>query len=369
MSMKVIISGGGTGGHIYPAIAIADALKALKDDIEILFVGAEGKMEMDKVPQAGYRIEGLPIAGFQRKLTSKNLMFPIKLLRSMRKARNIVKNFRPDIAVGVGGYASGPVLRVANRNNIKTVIQEQNSYPGITNRILSRSATAICVAYDGMENFFPKDRIIMTGNPVRQDINYLGGKKAEAYKLFGLDPEKKTILVMGGSLGAKTLNDALTNAFDLIAHHTDIQWIWQSGSFYKGLYDHCPLAMLPNVINMSFIERVDMAYACADLIIGRAGALTISEICVTGKPSILIPSPNVTEDHQTKNAMALVRKNAALMVTDIEAPDRLVLETIACVKDISRLNELSSNALALGKPEAAKEIAQTIISLIENKNN
>ena len=209
----------------------------------------------------------------------------------------------------------------------------------------------------------------MTGNPVRQDINYLGGKKAEAYKLFGLDPEKKTILVMGGSLGAKTLNDALTNAFDLIAHHTDIQWIWQSGSFYKGLYDHCPLAMLPNVINMPFIERVDLAYACADLIIGRAGALTISEICVTGKPSILIPSPNVTEDHQTKNAMALVRKNAALMVTDIEAPDRLVLETIACVKDISRLNELSSNALALGKPEAAKEIAQTIISLIENKNN
>ena len=361
---KVIISGGGTGGHIYPAIAIADALVALNKNVEILFVGAEGKMEMDKVPQAGYKIEGLPIAGFQRRLTSKNLMFPIKLLRSMRKARSIVKEFKPDIAIGVGGYASGPILRVASRMGIKTLLQEQNSYPGITNRILSKSASSICVAYEGMDKFFPAQKIRFTGNPVRQDINYLGGKRDEGYKFFGLDPNKKTVLVMGGRVGAKTLNDALTNAFDLISANSDIQWIWQSGSFYKGLYDHSPLAMLPNVVNMSFIERVDLAYACADLVIGRAGALTVSEICVAGKPSILIPSPNVTEDHQTKNAMSLVRRNAALMLSDMDAPKQLVIKTIACVQNKEELDSLAANALSLAKPNAANEIAREIMELI-----
>ena len=328
---KVIISGGGTGGHIYPAIAIADALVALNKNVEILFVGAEGKMEMDKVPQAGYKIEGLPIAGFQRRLTSKNLMFPIKLLRSMRKARSIVKEFKPDIAIGVGGYASGPILRVASRMGIKTLLQEQNSYPGITNRILSKSASSICVAYEGMDKFFPAQKIRFTGNPVRQDINYLGGKRDEGYKFFGLDPNKKTVLVMGGSLGAKTLNDALTNAFDLISANSDIQWIWQSGSFYKGLYDHSPLAMLPNVVNMSFI---------------------------------LIPSPNVTEDHQTKNAMSLVRRNAALMLSDMDAPKQLVIKTIACVQNKEELDSLAANALSLAKPNAANEIAREIMELI-----
>lgn len=369
--MRVIISGGGTGGHIYPAIAIADALVSLNDDIEILFVGAEGKMEMDKVPQAGYRIEGLPIAGFQRRFTSKNLLFPFKLLRSMRKARNIVKLFNPDIAIGVGGYASGPVLRVAGRMGIPTLIQEQNSYPGITNKILAKSASAICVAYLGMDKFFPKNKIRLTGNPVRQDINYLGGKRADGYKLFGLDPEKKTILVMGGSLGAKTLNDALTSSFDLIAANTDVQWIWQSGSFYKGLYDHTPLSLLPQVINLAFIERVDMAYACADLVIARAGALTISEICVTGKPSILIPSPNVTEDHQTKNAYALVINNAALLISDADAPGQLVQQALTCVKDEAQMAKLAENAKALGRPDAAHDIAMEVMGLVnlKSKNN
>ncbi len=364
---KVIISGGGTGGHIYPAIAIADALVSLNEDLEILFVGAEGKMEMDKVPQAGYKIESLPIAGFQRRFTSKNLLFPFKLLRSMRKARNIVKQFSPDIAIGVGGYASGPVLRVAGRMGIPTLIQEQNSYPGITNKILSRSAAAICVAYEGMDKFFPKSKIRLTGNPVRQDINYLGGKRAEGYKLFGLDPEKKTILVMGGSLGAKTLNDALTSSFDIIAAHSDVQWIWQSGSFYKGLYDHAPLLILTHVVNLPFIERVDMAYACADLIIARAGALTISEICVTGKPSILIPSPNVTEDHQTKNAFALVTSNAAILISDADASTQMVKKALACVQDEIHLKLLSDNALALGRPDAAHDIAVEVMKLINRK--
>lgn len=367
MKKKIIISGGGTGGHIYPAIAIADALRAALGEVDILFVGAEGRMEMEKVPQAGYPIVGLPIAGFQRKLTARNLLFPIKLLRSMRKARHVVQDFRPDIAVGVGGYASGPVLRVAHRLGIPTVIQEQNSYPGVTNKILARTASAICVAYEGTEQFFPAYRIRLMGNPVRQDINYLGGKRAEGYKLYGLDPDKKTILVMGGSLGAKTLNDALTNAFDLIAQHPDVQWIWQSGSFYKGLYDHSPLAMLPNVINLSFIERIDLAYACADLVIGRAGALTISEICVAGLPSILIPSPNVAEDHQTKNAMALIRKDAALMISDADAPGKLVMQSLALVNQPDKLSQLATNALALGKPNAADDIAKVIIDLINDK--
>jgi len=367
MKKKIIISGGGTGGHIYPAIAIADALRAALGEVDILFVGAEGRMEMEKVPQAGYPIVGLPIAGFQRKLTARNLLFPIKLLRSMRKARHVVQDFRPDIAVGVGGYASGPVLRIAHRLGIPTVIQEQNSYPGVTNKILARTASAICVAYEGTEQFFPASRIRLTGNPVRQDINYLGGKRAEGYKLYGLDPDKKTILVMGGSLGAKTLNDALTNAFDLIAQHPDVQWIWQSGSFYKGLYDHSPLAMLPNVINLSFIERIDLAYACADLVIGRAGALTISEICVAGLPSILIPSPNVAEDHQTKNAMALIRKDAALMISDADAPGKLVMQSLALVNQPDKLSQLATDALALGKPNAANDIAKVIIDLINGK--
>ncbi|HQP77322.1 MAG TPA: undecaprenyldiphospho-muramoylpentapeptide beta-N-acetylglucosaminyltransferase [Saprospiraceae bacterium] len=364
---RVIISGGGTGGHIYPAIAIADAVKAALDNVELLFVGAEGKMEMEKVPKAGYRIIGLPVAGFQRRLTLKNLMFPFKLIRSMARSKKVVRDFKPDIAIGVGGYASGPVLRVASGSAIPTVIQEQNSYPGVTNKILAKRASAICVAYEGMERFFPADKIHLTGNPVRRDIADLKDKRDEGIRFYHLDPAKKTILVMGGSLGARTLNEALAAATQMIAGNEDIQWIWQSGSFYKGMYDDSPLAKLSNVRNLAFIERMDLAYACADLVIGRAGALTISEICIAGKPSILVPSPNVAEDHQTKNAMALVEKDATILVKDDDAMNELVSQSIALVRNEERMQQLGAHARSMGKPNAADDIARVIIEIL-NRN-
>lgn len=367
MSRRVIISGGGTGGHIFPAIAIADALTALLKDVEILFVGAEGKMEMERVPKAGYKILGLPVAGLQRKSIWKNILFPLKLFRSLMKARKIVKDFNPEIAVGVGGYASGPVLKVVGSKNIPTVIQEQNSFPGMTNKILAGKASAICVAYEGMEQFFPKEKIILTGNPVRQDINHIRDKRAEGLKFYGLSPDKKTILVLGGSLGSRTLNEAISGAYLFISKADEVQWIWQSGSFYKDLYKDDPVAQLPNVINLSFIERMDLAYACADLVIGRAGALTISEICVAGLPSILVPSPNVAEDHQTKNAMALVHRNAARLIPDHEAVDHLIVESLLLIRDSNQLAQLALNALKLGRPNAAHDIAQVIVQLINQE--
>ena len=367
MKKKIIISGGGTGGHIFPAIAIADALKAALEHVEILFIGAEGKMEMERVPKAGYSIIGLPVAGLHRKLTLKNLLFPFKLLNSLIKARKIVNGFKPDAAVGVGGYASGPVLKTANAKGIPTVLQEQNSYPGITNKLLSKKASSVCVAYEGMERFFPKEKVVLTGNPVRRDIQHLQSKRTEGYQFYKLNPDKKTILVLGGSLGSKTLNEAMSSAHLFISKADNVQWIWQSGSYYKEHYKNNPVALLPQVVNLSFIERMDLAYACADLVIGRAGALTISKICVAGLPSILVPSPNVAEDHQTKNAMAMVDQGAAKLIPDHEAKDSLIVESLLLAQDTVTLNRLAFNALRLARPDAAKDIAQVIINLINRE--
>ena len=362
MAHKVIISGGGTGGHVYPAIAIADALRAKDTAIDILFVGAEGKMEMERVPRAGYAIIGLPVAGFHRRLTLKNLSFPFKLLRSMRKAKSIIRDFAPAVAVGVGGYASGPVLRAASASGCNTIIQEQNSYPGLTNKILSRRASKICVAYEGMERFFPADKIVITGNPVRADIRDLTNKRAGGQAHFGLNPAKKTILVLGGSLGARTLNNAMRAAKELIAAQPDIQWLWQCGKLYFEEFKNSDVARLPNVHILQFIDQMDAAYAVADLIVSRAGAISISEICVAGRPAILVPSPNVAEDHQTKNALALVNKDAAQLVTDAGATEVLIAEALNLIQQPERLNILAQNAAALGKPHAADAIAGVIMA-------
>lgn len=366
MSYKIVISGGGTGGHIYPAIAIADALKAIDSAIQILFVGAEGKMEMEKIPRAGYDIIGLPISGFQRKFTYKNLLFPIRLLRSMMKARQIVNTFDPILAIGVGGYASGPLLRAAASKGRKTVIQEQNSYPGITNKILSRSADKICVAYDGMERFFPAEKIVLTGNPVRNDIRDLTNKRNLACANFGLAPEKKTILLIGGSLGARTLNRSMMLALSAIEEAQDIQWLWQCGKIYYDEYKDSQIAKLSNVKLLPFIEKMDEAYAVGDLVISRAGALSISEICVAAKASILVPSPNVAEDHQTKNAQALVIHQATRLIIDSDAPDQLVISAIALVREDQSLKSLGDNAGKIGRPDAARDIANVVISILNN---
>ncbi|MGB1039481.1 MAG: undecaprenyldiphospho-muramoylpentapeptide beta-N-acetylglucosaminyltransferase, partial [Flavobacteriales bacterium] len=317
-SNKFIISGGGTGGHIYPAIAIANAIKEKQSKAEILFVGANGKMEMEKVPKAGYEIIGLDIAGLQRKLTVKNLSFPFKLFRSLKKAKQIVKDFNPDVAIGVGGYASGPLLRQAGKLGVPTLIQEQNSYPGITNKLLARKAKKICVAYDKMERFFDESKIVFTGNPVRKEILNIEGKKERGQNHFKLDTNKKTVLVIGGSLGARTVNNSIKNAAKLLDEN-NIQVLWQTGKYYyedmKSFVDENKLI---SIKVYDFIYEMDLAYASADLVVSRAGALSISELCLVGKPTILVPSPNVSEDHQTKNAMALVNHNAAQLVTDIE---------------------------------------------------
>ena len=364
--MKIIISGGGTGGHVYPAIAIADAIKEIRPGAQILFVGAKGKLEMEKVPQAGYPIEGLWISGFQRKLTFRNLLFPIKLISSLIKANNIVRQFRPDVVVGVGGYASGPLLKMAARKKIPTVLQEQNSRPGVTNKLLAGSANKICVAYSGMERFFKKEKIVLTGNPVRAGIfKNLENKKEKALAHFGFDKNKKTIFVFGGSLGARTINEAMAAGFDLLKKKQNIQVLWQVGRLYEKEYKNCPTANLKNVKTRIFIDRMDLAYALADIVIGRAGALTISELCLAGKPAILIPSPNVAEDHQTKNAMALVEKNAALMIKDATAKENMVPAAIHLLDDEIKKKEMAENIKKLAKPQAAKNIAQTILGLIE----
>ena len=362
-SKKIIISGGGTGGHIFPAIAIANALKKLDPETEILFVGAAGRMEMEKVPAAGYKIIGLEIQGIQRKSIWKNVMFPVKLLLSVRKSMEIIKEFKPDAAVGVGGYASGPLLYAASIKNIPYLIQEQNSYAGITNKWLGKKAKKICVAFDGMDKFFPFELIIKTGNPIRKDSVNIGGKHMQALELYKLSAFKKTILITGGSLGARTLNNSIIAGLDkLIA--ADVQVIWQTGKFYyKGIIEKLGEDYHPDIRILEFLNRMDLAYAAADVIISRAGAGTIAELCVVKKPVILVPSPNVAEDHQTKNALALVQEHAAVFIADRDAEVNLVDKAIALLNDKELQRRLSDNIGKMAMPDADEVIAKEVIKI------
>ena len=367
--LRVIISGGGTGGHIFPAVSIADKLRELNPETEILFVGAEGRMEMEKVPAAGYRIVGLPIAGLQRKLSLSNLIhnlsLPFKLADSMRRASTIIEEFEPDVAIGVGGYASAPLLREAEKLRVPTLIQEQNSFAGLTNKMLAKKVDSICVAYEGMERFFPADRIVMTGNPVRQNLLAPGTGKDEAAASFGLVPGKRTILVIGGSLGARSLNESILGNLQLVKQQKDVQFIWQTGKFYsKEIADELQRRGRPdNLYVADFIADMRTAYAAADLVISRAGAGSISELCLLGKPSILVPSPNVAEDHQTKNALALVQKDAAIFVADADARRTLLPQAINLATEPERLHRLAANIRRLARPNAAADIADEVIRL------
>ena len=367
MAHKVIISGGGTGGHIFPAIAIANALKQLAPDTEILFVGAEGKMEMERVPAAGYEIVGLDIVGINRQSLLKNLALPFKMLKSLLKARSVLKQFKAEVAIGVGGYASGPLLMMANMMGLPTIIQEQNSYAGVTNKKLGAKAKKICVAYEGMDRFFPAERILLTGNPIRKSSVAIENKREEAINAFALDMNKKTILVTGGSLGALTLNDCIKAGIPQFVK-AGVQVIWQCGSFYVDKLRSELLEKLPdNIKMMAFLQRMDYAYAAADVIISRAGAGTISELCVIGKPVIMVPSPNVAEDHQTKNAMALVHKEAAILVKDSDAAKELVPKALSLLKNASSIVQLSENIKKLGKLNADVQIAEEVYKLVNKK--
>ncbi len=360
--MKIIISGGGTGGHIYPAIAIADALKRREPLIDILFVGARGRMEMEKVPAAGYKIEGLWISGLQRRMTMANLMFPVKVIHSMMRCRRIIRSFQPDVVVGVGGYASGPLVNVASRMKIPAVLQEQNSFPGITNRLLAKKATKICVAYPGMEKFFPLHKMEMTGNPMRSQLGQSISRQ-EAAAVFGMDPDKRTILAVGGSLGARTINEIIQQSYDLLQDRNDIQVLWQIGKHYAVHYLETPVAKLQQVRPSVYIDRMDMAYALADVVIARAGAMTISELCLTGKAAILVPSPHVAADHQTHNARALERLGAAILIPDREAPGRAMLEALRLIGEPERLQKLETEIRKLARPHAADEVAEIILQI------
>lgn len=363
---RIIISGGGTGGHIFPAIAIANALKKLDPATEILFVGASGRMEMEKVPAAGYKIIGLDIQGIQRKSLWKNIMFPIKLFNSVRKALQIIQEFKPDAAVGVGGYASGPLLYAASLKGIPTLIQEQNSYAGVTNKWLGKKALKICVAFDGMEKFFPFDRIIKTGNPIRKESVNIAGKHMEALDLYKLSSLKKTVLITGGSLGARTLNNSILAGIDKIIA-ADVQVIWQTGKFYyKALQEQLGENPHPNICVVEFLNRMDLAFAAADVIISRAGAGTIAELCVIKKPVILVPSPNVAEDHQTKNAMALVQDDAAIFVADKDAELTLVDKVLELLNDKELQKKISNNIGLLALPDADEVIAKEVIQITNN---
>jgi len=359
---KFILSGGGTGGHIYPAVAIANELKLRFPDAEILFVGAQDKMEMQKVPQAGYPIEGLWIAGLQRKITMQNMMFPFKLMSSLWKSRKIIKKFKPDAVIGTGGFASGPLLQVANNNNIPTVIQEQNSYPGITNKILSKKANAICVAYENLERFFPKDKIVFTGNPVRQDLLDIENKKQEGVSCFKLDASKKTLLILGGSLGARRVNQLIEKELDFLLK-SGVQVYWQCGKLYYEEYKK--YNDKENVQVVAFIDRMDLIYAAADFVISRAGASSVSELCLVGKPTIFIPSPNVAEDHQTKNAKAIVDKKGAILLKESELDEQFEATFSDLISNENLQNELSQNIKKLAKPNATKDIVEEIIKLIK----
>jgi UDP-N-acetylmuramate--alanine ligase len=365
---RIIISGGGTGGHIFPALSIANAIKARYPEAEILFVGAENRMEMEKVPAAGYRIIGLPVAGFDRKNLLKNISVLFKLYKSLSLAKKTLKEFKPDIAIGVGGYASGPTLKAAAKMGIPTLIQEQNSYAGVTNKLLAKKAAKICVAYEGMEQFFPKDKIVLTGNPVRQDLKCSEEKRKEAYSYFNLNPAKKTIVVIGGSQGARTINDSIIRSLKDLSG-CDAQILWQSGKYY---YEECKgkLAQYPDVpvVLTEFISRMDLAYSVADLIVSRAGAGSISEFCLLGKAVILVPSPNVAEDHQTKNAQALVRKNAAIMIADSEAPENLISESLKIICNNQLLNELRTNIRQMALSGSADKIVNEIENLLSLHN-
>ncbi len=363
--LKVIVSGGGTGGHIFPAVSIANELKERLPETEILFVGALGKMEMERVPAAGYRIVGLPVMGFPRKPSFKMLTFFWKLFQSMRLANKVISDFQPDVAIGVGGFASGPILKAAVRKGVPSVLQEQNSYAGVTNKLLAAKVEKICVAYPNMERYFPTEKIVLTGNPIRKNLIDAVVNKQEAFDHFSLNSKKPVVLIVGGSLGARTLNESVMANLELI-RKTDAQVIWQTGSYYyremlSRLGTNCP----DNLFPMEFVSRMDLAYTVADVVISRAGAGTISELCLLGKPAVLVPSPNVAEDHQTKNAMALVDNQAALLIKDGDSKDNLLKETFNLLFDKPRLELLSENIRKLGRPNAAKDIVDVILNVVK----
>ena len=365
MKHKFIVSGGGTGGHIFPAISIANALKNKFPDAEILFVGAEGRMEMERVPAAGYPIEGLPVSGFDRKNVMRNIKVLFNLLRSILKARKIIKNFHPDVAIGVGGYASAPTLRAASAFSVPTLIQEQNSYAGVTNKLLSKRAAKICVAYDNMERFFPVEKIVKTGNPVRQDLMKTKPKDNDAYRFFGFDPTKKTILIVGGSLGARTINQSVMSHLEVLANE-NIQVIWQTGKYYiEDARKKSEPFNSSNLLVTDFISRMDYAYSISDLVISRAGASSISELCLLSKPVILVPSPNVAEDHQTQNALALVKNKAAVIIKDIDAINTLIPKALEMIRNDNELKILSMNILKMAEYDSAERIANEVIKLIK----
>ena len=369
-SIRVIVSGGGTGGHIFPAISIANALKAMVPDAEILFVGAEGRMEMQRVPAAGYKIIGLPVAGFDRKNLFKNIPVLIKLFKSQMMARKIIKDFKPMVVVGVGGYASGPTLKMAASMGIPTLIQEQNSYAGVTNKLLSKSARRICVAYEGMDRFFPKDKIVLTGNPVRQGLVDAQLSKKEAVEKMGLNPERRTVLIIGGSLGARTMNESVIGNLSIIREANGVQFVWQTGKYYSDEIKSrlSREAIVPNLKVTDFVSDMASAYAAADLVVSRAGASSISELCVLHKPSILVPSPNVAEDHQTKNAKALSTRGAALFLADADAVSQLVPLAIKTVADDNLLASLGENAGKMAFYDSANVIATEVLKLAEEYN-
>ena len=370
--IRAIISGGGTGGHIFPALSIADKLKELNPETEILFVGAEGRMEMEKVPAAGYKIVGLPVSGLQRRLTLSNFALPFKVIKSVSMAKRLIREFRPDIAIGVGGYASAPLLWAATRMGIPTLIQEQNGYAGLTNKILGKKAKSICVAYEGMERFFPADRIVLSGNPIRKDIVPATPEmKEEAYRFYGLDPQKKHIFVVGGSLGSGTLNKSMKKWIsDGCPGGKDIEVIWQCGKYYKksidAFMDEAKAAGKPvaGIQHSDFIMRMDLAYAAADIVISRSGASSVSELCAAHKAVIFVPSPNVAEDHQTHNAMALVRKDAAIMVKDAEAAEKLMAEACRLIENHKKITLMENNISSLALRDAAMTIADEVYRII-----
>lgn len=365
---RIILSGGGTGGHIYPAVAVAEALRRrFGEEVELLFVGAEGKMEMEKVPALGYRIVGLPIAGLQRRLEWRNLLVPFKVLRSIRQARNVIRSFGADVVVGFGGYASAPVLWAAQRMGVPTVIQEQNSYAGVTNKILARGACRICTAYEGMERFFPKEKIVLTGNPLRGRFSKSGTPRAEALDYFGFTPGRKVVLVVGGSLGTRSLNEMMkTWLLSLGGGEAPVQVIWQTGKYYEREMQAF-LAALPvrGIWQGAFIERMDYAYAAADLVISRSGACTVSELCLVAKPVLFVPSPNVAEDHQTKNARALADKGAALLVPDAVCRTEAMPRALELLADEEALRRMSRNIEALARPDAAERIVDEIVRVMK----